>query len=210
MNIEIWPISRPIPYARNARKITAQAVDKVAASLKEFGWQQPIVVDSEAVVIAGHTRLLAAQKLGLTHVPVHVATELTPAQVRAYRLTDNRSHQETGWDMPMLGVEMSELAELGVAELTGFDAAEIEKLLVTPDDDENYLDPTSAADDTGSEKTEKVMYIKWTAVVRGKFKEMRAPITSEESDQLTDKWNLHVEDSGLGYGFVRRLLERGE
>ena len=64
MKIELWPIDRVIPYARNARTITAAAVDKVAASIQEFGWRQPIVVDAHRVIIAGHTRLLAARKLG--------------------------------------------------------------------------------------------------------------------------------------------------
>ena len=83
MKIEIWPIEKPIPYARNARKISDAAVAKVAASIKEFGFRQPIVVDTEGVIVAGHTRLLAARKLGLTEVPVHVATGLTPAQIKA-------------------------------------------------------------------------------------------------------------------------------
>src|SRR6185503_8691385 len=108
MTIELWPIDRPIPYARNARKIPDAAVDKVAASIKEFGWRQPIVVDEQGVIIAGHTRLLAARKLGLTEVPVHVAIGLTPAQVKAYRLLDNRAHEETTWDLELLGIEMAE------------------------------------------------------------------------------------------------------
>src|SRR5882724_8782783 len=90
-----WPIDRPLPYARNSRKIPARAIDKVAASIKEFGFRVPIVVDKDDVVICGHTRLLAAKKLGLREVPVHVADNLTPAQAKAYRLMDNRSHEET-------------------------------------------------------------------------------------------------------------------
>jgi ParB-like chromosome segregation protein Spo0J len=69
MKIASWPTDRPIPYARNARKISQAAVDKVASSIKEFGWRQPIVVDGEGVVIAGHTRLLATKKLSLPEVP---------------------------------------------------------------------------------------------------------------------------------------------
>src|SRR4051812_12348819 len=88
-----WPIAKPIPYGRNSRKIPERAIDKVAASIKEFGWRVPIVVDRDGVVICGHTRLLAAKKLGLQHVPVHVADNLTPAQVKAYWLMDNRSHR---------------------------------------------------------------------------------------------------------------------
>src|ERR1051325_6898752 len=86
--IEWWPIDKPIPYARNAPKLSSSAVDKVAASIKEFGWRQPVVVDKEGVIIIGHTRLKAAQKLGLKEVPVHVAANLSAAQVKALRLMD--------------------------------------------------------------------------------------------------------------------------
>lgn len=95
MKIVLWPTDKLIPYARNARTIPQAAIDKVAASIKEFGWQQPIVVDAERVVVAGHVRLLAAKQLGLEQVPVHVATDLTPGQIKAFRLMDNRSHQES-------------------------------------------------------------------------------------------------------------------
>jgi ParB-like chromosome segregation protein Spo0J len=130
MKIVQWAIERLIPYARNARKIPQEAIDKVAASLKEFGWQQPIVVDTDGVVVAGHVRLLAAKQLGLEKVPVHVATDLTPGQIKAFRLMDNRSHQETGWDLDLLGPEMAELQALNIdVALTGFDADEISKFL---------------------------------------------------------------------------------
>src|SRR4051812_35669838 len=93
LRIEGWPLDRIKPYERNARKIPQKAVDKVAASLREFGWQQPIVVDRNGVIVAGHTRLLAAKQLGWNEAPVHVADKLTPAQTRAYRLMDNRSNE---------------------------------------------------------------------------------------------------------------------
>src|SRR4051794_2953544 len=88
MKVETWPINRPIPYARNARKIPQQAAHKVAASIHEFGFRQRIVVDKQGVIVAGHTRLLAAQKLGLEQVPVHIASELSPTQIKAYRVAD--------------------------------------------------------------------------------------------------------------------------
>lgn len=129
MKIETWAIDRLIPYAKNARKIPQKAIDKVAASLKEFGWRQPIVVDPEGVIVVGHTRLLAARKLGMTEVPVHVATGLTPAQIKTYRLMDNRSHQETAWDDELLSSEFSEIDSFGVdLALTGFDPSEIDRL----------------------------------------------------------------------------------
>src|SRR5512140_814093 len=145
MNIEMWPIEKPIPYARNARKISDGAVAKVAASIKEFGWRQPIVVDTEGVIVAGHTRLLAARKLGLTMVPVHVAANLTPAQIKAYRLMDNRSHEEAEWDMELLPLELEDLKTLEFdLRLTGFDDDEIGRLLLsghTGLTDENAIPP---------------------------------------------------------------------
>jgi DNA modification methylase len=129
-----WPVNKPIPYARNSRKIPEKAVDKVAASIKEFGWRQTIVVDKESVIICGHTRLLAAKKLGLLQVPVHVAGNLTPAQVKAYRLMDNRSHDETSFDLDLLGPELVELQGLDFdLSLTGFDERELEEFLADPD-----------------------------------------------------------------------------
>lgn len=138
MLIEYWEISRVKPYPRNARRIPDSAVEKVALSIKEFGWRQPIVVDREGVIIAGHVRLLAAQRLKLTEVPVHVAANLTPEQVRAYRLMDNRSHQDASWDEDLLKVELGELKDLDFnLDLTGFDVREIDALLTvdTPEED---------------------------------------------------------------------------
>ncbi len=142
MKVELIDIGRVIPYARNPRKNEA-AIAKVAASIKEYGFRQPIVVDEEMVIIAGHTRLQAAQSLGLKKVPVHVATGLTQAQVKAYRLADNRTHEDAEWDEELLAIELGELDELGFdLDLTGFEAIELDKLLdgesmagLTDDDD---------------------------------------------------------------------------
>jgi DNA modification methylase len=129
MKVELIEIGRVIPYARNPRKNEA-AIAKVAASIKEYGFRQPIVVDEEMVIIAGHTRLQAAQTLALKKVPVHVATGLTPAQIKAYRLADNRTHEDAEWDEELLAIELGELNDLGFdLDLTGFDAIELEELL---------------------------------------------------------------------------------
>lgn len=134
MHIEIWPIDRPVPYARNARRISRKAIDKVAASIKEFGWRQPIVVDRDGVIVIGHTRQLAGKQLGLAEAPVHVADNLTPAQIKALRLMDNRSHEEAEWDKELLAPELLDLQgfEFDLA-LTGFDLSEIDGLLAVPD-----------------------------------------------------------------------------
>jgi ParB-like chromosome segregation protein Spo0J len=130
MKVALWSIDKPIPYPKNARKITDVAIAKVASSIRSYGWQQPIVVDREGVIIVGHTRLLAAKQLGLTQVPVLVAADLTPQQVKAYRLMDNRSHETTLWDIEKLGDELLELkSEDFDLALTGFDNFEFESLL---------------------------------------------------------------------------------
>ena len=136
MTVEWWPTERVIPYARNPRVAPEAAVAKVAGSIKEFGWKQPIVVDAEGVIIAGHTRLAAAQRLGLERVPVLVATDLTPAQVKAYRLADNRTAQETTWDHELLELEIEDLSGLDFdLALTGFDGVELEELIADDDGD---------------------------------------------------------------------------
>lgn len=133
LNVEAWPITRPKPYPGNARHMTDRAVDTVAASIRQFGWRQPIVVDVEDVVIVGHTRLLAAQKLELETVPVHIADNLTPAQVRAYRIMDNRAADETSWDLELLEIEMAQMRAQGIdLASTGFDEHQIEELLKPP------------------------------------------------------------------------------
>jgi len=125
MKIKQTQIDKVIPYARNPRR-NGEAIAKVAASLKEFGWQQPIVVDNEMVVVAGHTRLAAARTLGMDAVPVVIADNLTSAQVKAYRLADNRVGEEAEWDKELLTLEIDELKlqeyDIGVL---GFDEAEL-------------------------------------------------------------------------------------
>jgi len=123
--VEWWPAERVIPYARNPRTATDTAVGKVAASIKEFGFRVPIIVDGEGVIIAGHTRLAAAQRLGLERVPVLVAADLSPAQVKAYRIADNRTAQETGWERELLELELEDLRGLDFdLSLTGLDPLE--------------------------------------------------------------------------------------
>ncbi len=125
LKVEQWPIDRPILYARNPRNNDA-AVDKVAASIKEFGFRQPIVVDGDGVIIVGHTRHKAARKLGLLTVPVHIADGLTPAQVKAYRLADNKVGEIAEWDMELLALEIEDLKlDAYTIEITGFDGAEL-------------------------------------------------------------------------------------
>lgn len=145
MKIESRPLDQITPYVRNPRRNQA-AIGVVKASLKEYGWQQPIVVDGEGVIIAGHTRYLAALELGWTEAPVCVARDLTPAQAKAYRLMDNKSHERAEWDMELLALEMEDLKGLEFAlELTGFDLSELAGFdsppAITPESSTQEIDP---------------------------------------------------------------------
>jgi site-specific DNA-methyltransferase (adenine-specific) len=111
--LEWWPVDRPVPYARNPRRNDG-AVDALAASIREFGFRSPVLVDAEGVVIAGHTRLKAARKLGLREVPVLVCADLPPEKVAALRLADNKTAELAEWDTPALDAELAELASAGV------------------------------------------------------------------------------------------------
>ena len=134
MNIEQIEIEKLIPYHNNPRK--DQAVDKVASSINEYGFQQPIVVDKNMVVVVGHTRLMGAKKLGLKRVPTVIA-DLSETQAKAYSIADNRINEDSTWDMELLNLEIAGLSEVDFdLDLLGFDSSELDKLLVN---DEEYL-----------------------------------------------------------------------
>jgi len=129
VNIEIRPLSDIRPYEKNARKIPQSAIDSVARSLKEYGWRQAIVVDKQGIIVVGHVRRLAALQLGWKEAPVHVADNLSPAQIKAYRLMDNRSHQEATWDEDLLKLELLDIrVDLDLA-LTGFSGRDLDAFL---------------------------------------------------------------------------------
>jgi DNA modification methylase len=128
--IERRSVEMLIPYARNARTHSDAQVAQIAAAIREFGWTNPILVDGDNGVIAGHGRLLAARKLGLGEVPVIELANLSAAQKRAYVLADNKLALNAGWDDEMLAAEVADLTELGCdLNLAGFAAGEIDKLL---------------------------------------------------------------------------------
>ena len=108
LKVQYWPIDDVKPYPNNPRN-NDDAVEYVANSIREFSFQQPIVVDTDGTIIAGHTRLKAAKMLGMETVPVVVADNLTPAQVNAYRLADNKVAEAATWDMEALAVELEGL-----------------------------------------------------------------------------------------------------
>ena len=142
--IEHWPIEKLIPYARNSRTHSPEQVDQIVASIKEWGWTTPILVDEQGGIIAGHGRTLAAQRLRMPQVPVMVAHGWSEAKKRAYVIADNRIALNAGWDNEMLALEFKDLMEQGFdVELTGFSQDEIDALM--PEQlEEGLTDPDDA------------------------------------------------------------------
>src|SRR3979409_2625486 len=127
--VQRGPIDRLIPYAHNARTHSNQQVDQIAASIREWGWTNPVLLAEDGSIIAGHGRVLAARKLRIHQIPVMTAAGWTEAQKRAYALADNKLALKAGWDESMLALEFADLTELGFdIGLIGFSDAEIAAL----------------------------------------------------------------------------------
>lgn len=142
MNIVNLKVDELIPYINNPRDNT-NAIDKVASSIQEFGFKVPIIVDENNVVITGHTRLLASKKLGLKTVPCVIADDLTEAQIKAFRIADNKVSEYSTWDMELLQIELEALSEMDIdLELTGFNEIECMEMLedIMPNTDDYDVD----------------------------------------------------------------------
>lgn len=144
---EEWPIDRLKPYENNPRN-NARAVASLAESISTFGFRVPIVVDADGVIIAGHTRLKAARKLGLETVPVHVAADLSPAKAQALRLADNRVSEIAGWDADLLQAELDALVEQAEDDM------DLAALMIDLDSMAKFLpaDPLKLMDDEEAER----------------------------------------------------------
>ena len=141
--VERWPLAKLIPYARNARTHSDEQIKQIAASIREFGFTNPVLVNEEGTLIAGHGRVLGAQQLGITDVPTMVAREWTPAQIQAYRLADNKLALNAGWDPELLRLELGELKLSGFdLSLTGFADLELQDLMA--DRNPGLTDPDDA------------------------------------------------------------------
>src|ERR671912_1066232 len=138
--VERWPVSRLVPYARNARTRSDGQVAQIATSIREWGWTTPVLVDEAGGLIAGHGRVMAARKLGISEVPVVVARGWSEAQKRAYVIADNKLALNAGWDEELLRVELSDLRGMGAdLSLIGFGDDELSSLLA--DGAEGLTDP---------------------------------------------------------------------
>ena len=136
MNITNIEISELKEYENNPRLINDEAIEKVAKSIEEFGFKVPIIVDEDNVIVAGHTRKLAAQSIGMDEVPVIIADDLTEEQIKAFRLADNKVSEFSEWDFEKLEEEINNI-ENG---FTGFTAEDIEKMFGADDDEEESFD----------------------------------------------------------------------
>ena len=147
LTVEYRKVEALIPYARNPRTHSDAQVSKIAGSIVEFGWTNPILVDGDNGIIAGHGRLAAARKLGLDVVPVIELAHLTAAQKRALVIADNRLALDAGWDEELLTLELAELSEAGYdLALTGFEDTEIEALAIGQESEDD-VDADSDAED---------------------------------------------------------------
>jgi len=166
-----------IPYANNPRKNDA-AVDKVAASIKEFGFKVPIVIDKDNVIVTGHTRLKAANKLGMEDVPCVIADDLTKAQIKAFRIADNRVSEEAEWDMDMLSVELECIGELDFdIDVLGFDEKELNGILEQDEVVEDEFD---------EEPPENPISKRGDIWLLGRHRVMCGDSTSDDVDVLMD------------------------
>ena len=179
MKIQMMATNDLIPYANNPRK-NDNAVDAVAASIKKFGFKVPIVVDSRNEIVAGHTRLKAAKKLGLDEVPVIVADDLTPEQVKAFRLADNKTGELSDWDIDLLDNELDEIVDIDMGDFGFIDSIE------PIDDDE--MDTTDI--------TTHVLSID----------KIKIELTDDEYADLTERLDKYIDENGVSFGFVRGLL----
>jgi len=142
--IELLALDRIVPYENNPR-LNEGAVEAVANSIRSYGFRQPILLDRNRVIIAGHTRLAAAKRLGIPALPCIIAADLTDEQVRALRIADNRCSEKSTWDMDLLPVELAALRDAGVdMAALGFDADELEELLSGGDPEEGQTEPDEA------------------------------------------------------------------
>lgn len=154
LKIEYIPLDKIIPYVNNPKKHPEEQIKKIASSILEFGFKVPIIVDKDYVIIAGHGRYEAAKRIGLKEVPVIVADDLTPAQVRAFRIADNRV-AESEWNLEALAAELEQLKEIDYnLELTGFNEDEVQSLIDDLAIDDFFEEKPPASTDDGEEQEE--------------------------------------------------------
>jgi ParB/RepB/Spo0J family partition protein len=195
--IELWSIDRLIPYENNARTHSTEQVAQIAASIAEFGFTNPILVDQNNGIIAGHGRFAAAKELGLPQVPVVMLDHLSKAQRRAYILADNKLALNAGWDADLLKLELRALEEeddFGL-DVIGFSEQELSDLLGSMEED---LEPIEA-------EGEEAKGTGMDYLVIGAYK---IPLDADELNQLTSVVQAYADDHGTTLGFGSYLLRQ--
>jgi DNA modification methylase len=194
--VERWAIEKLVPYARNARTHSDEQISQLAASIKEWGWTTPVLVDEQGSIIAGHGRTLAAQRLQMTEVPVMVAKGWSEAKKRAYVLADNKLAMNAGWDNEMLALELGEIGDLGFdLDLTGFTADEIAALM--PD----QIEPGQTDEDAVPEVPENPVTVLGDVWILGKHRLMCGDSTSIDAvDKLMDGQKADMVFTDPPYG----------
>ena len=176
------------PYKNNARTHSEEQVNKIAKSIEQFGFVNPVLIDGNFVIIAGHGRVMAAKQLGMTEVPCIFVEDLTEAQKRAYIIADNKLAEEAEWNNEVLISELEELKDLNFdIELTGFDKIDFEKDELL-DINDNGLDSTK--------KFEHKLRIDKTEII----------LTDEEFEKIMNLLNDYITDNGVAFGFVSHLI----
>jgi ParB-like chromosome segregation protein Spo0J len=194
--IERRKVDDLIPYARNARTHSEEQVAQLAASIKEWGWTTPVLIDEDGEIIAGHGRVMAARKLGIEEVPTMTATGWTKAQKQAYVLADNQLPQNAGWDMDLLKVEMEDLTDQAFdLELVGFHPSQLnfDEIDYSILDDEDEIENTL---DEMQENVKKAIQIEFEAE------------HYEEAAELVKWWR--DKEAYVGYMFMNFLREEKE
>lgn len=167
LKIEYKKVDDLLPYARNARTHSESQVNQLAASIKEFGFNNPVAIDANGMILCGHGRVMAAKKLGLEEVPTVSLSHLSPTQKKAYILADNKLALNAGWDNDMLKLELEDLKlENFDLNIAGFDDKEIDKLLADPFADDSdqidYSEKTNIVIECTNEEEQEELYNEFT------------------------------------------------
>ena len=198
MNIKNVPIEQVIPYINNPRH-NESAIDKVASSIAEFGFKVPAIIDKNNVLVTGHTRVLAAKKLGLKEIPCIVADDLTDAQIKAFRIADNKVSEYATWDEEALRIDLEQLQEMD------FDLEDVSISLEDFNMQPRYEDDT-LPDELELERTERT----GERVSHLRFATYDIILSEHEEKGLTDLVENYVDRTGVIQGFVSELLRRLE
>ena len=186
MEIKMIKTSDVIPYINNPRKNDA-AVDKVASSIKNFGFKVPIVIDRKGEIVTGHTRVKAAKKLGITEIPCIIADDLTEAQVKAFRIADNRVAEESEWDMELLNIEIEGLEDFSIGDL-GFNDGELDDMLGESQGESQEV----VEDDFDEEPPENPISKRGDIWLLGRHRLMCGDSTTDDVDMLMDGKKAHA------------------